>query len=118
MFSFWKTFFILKMLDLKEICKGLGWNYSSFPGVETVSVSSAIVEANFWFDHHDGFLEYSVVDSEGEIKHSRFYGTDSFLNRKLRMLLISEITGYLEEGRTNKDNVFERNNRLARFKLG
>jgi len=119
MFSFWKTFLFLKMLDLKEICNEAGWTYRSFPEVETVSASSndSIVLANLLVDHHNGFLEYSVVDSDGEVVHNRVYGSESVLNRRLRTLLISEFPGYLY-GCTDRNNVFERNSRFARFALG
>jgi len=107
------------MLDLKEICKGLGWNYSSFPGVEVVSASSddSIVLANLLVDHNNGFFEYSVVDSDGEVVHNRVYGSEFVLNRRLRTLLISEFPGYLY-GSTDRNDVFERNSRFVTFELG
>jgi len=98
------------MLDLKEICEGLGWNYESYPEIEIVSASfdDSTVLANLLVDHYNGFLEYSVVDSDGEIAHGRIVGSESVLNRRTRLLLASEFTGYLF-GCTDRNYVFRRN---------
>jgi len=101
--SFFLEILFLKMFDLKEICNEAGWTYESFPEVETVSVSStsSTVEANLWIDHYSGFLEYSVVDMDGEVLHGKVGVPDQFKrSRIVGRLLFGVFPSYLE-GLTN-----------------